>query len=158
MYRFILISAIFIIALFAYMFKTIPTLENNSQMVSETQKTEVNVMDVDLSKIKTYEKIIQDITKIGEKPADKEIVFFENEKKEIFANYGVGGAGAVAKFDGNRWVFLQSWNGSPDCLIFDKAGVPYYKSTVEFACQIDGVLRAELNPMDKAEYDKYWSR
>lgn len=158
MRNFIVTVVIFMIAMFAYMIKTIPTLEKNSQIVAETQKILETDPAIDLSKIKTYEKITQDITKVGEKPADKEIVYFENEKKEIFAKYNAFGAVAVAKFDGKNWIFLQSWNGSPDCLIFDKADVPYFKSTIEFACQIDGNLRAESNPIDKKNYDKFWSR
>ena len=152
---------IVIVAMFAYFIKTYPVLlekEKNAQLVSEPQKILETDSTIDLSKIKTYEEITQDITKVGQKPADKEIVYFENEKKEIFAKYGVGGAVAVAKFAENKWIFLQAWNGSPDCLIFDKAGVPYFKSTIEFACQIDGNLRAESNSADKKSYDDFWSR
>ena len=158
---FISIFLLFVLAGFGfYYFSPLPKNTKNSIVitpsVSPTVVSETKPL-IDLSKIKTYEKISLDITKEGEKPLDKEISFFENDKKELFAKYGVGGAGAVAKFDGQKWVFLQSWNGSPDCLIFDNAGVPSFKSTVEFACQIDGKLRAESNSKDYMEYKKFWN-
>lgn len=77
---------IVIVAMFAYFIKTYPVLlekEKNAQLVSEPQKILETDPALDLSKIKTYEKITQDITKVGQKPADKEIVYFENEKKKF---------------------------------------------------------------------------
>ncbi len=114
---------------------------------------------MDPSMVKTFERVLQDIEPENNKPFTKDgMTFFENDKKEIFTYYMVQGARAVAKFNGQKWVYLQSWNGSPDCLILDKAGVPYQKSTIEFGCQIDGTLRADLNPKDKKAYEEFWSK
>lgn len=151
-----------IFTMFAYMFKVLPTLyvrEKNAEIASEAQAKLLTKPAVDLSKVKTFEKLKADLLSTGYKPVDQERTsFFENEKKEIFSYYPVSGAWAVAKFDGQKWIYLHSWNGSPDCLILDKAGVPYQKSTIEFGCQIDGTLRADLNPKDKKAYEEFWSK
>lgn len=153
---FLTFVSILFVGIFLYYFFNI-----SSPKPKETP-LEVKVQDepaVDLSKVKTFEKLKLDITSEENRPVAKDrTYFFENEKKEVFSYYSLSSAWAVAKFDGQKWVFLQGWNGNPDCLVFDNAGVPYYKSTIEFACQIDGYLRADSNPKDAKAYEEYWSK
>jgi len=96
--------------------------------------------DVDYTKYKTIEVLKADISasKKGAAPMSvKE--FFNNDKKELFVHYYVNGANAVAKLDPQslKWIMLQEWNGSPDCSIFDKAGVPTDKSKKDFMCIVN---------------------
>lgn len=151
-----IIAAVFAASILIY-FYGFQTQELSPITTGSTPLTEISISPItptepDYSVFKTNQKINTDLNLPKEFTHEKADYYF-NDKKELFIKTGVGGAAGLAKLVDGKWISVASWNGYPDCATFDKAGVPFKKSTIEYQCYIDGkILRASQNPDDLKEF------